>query len=244
MKKRQKIRSSLILFSFFLFPATFYYLSPVLIIQSSFQGIINGSWIVFVLLFISSMYFGRAWCGWLCPAAGCQEAMFTVRDKRINLGDWIKWLIWFPWIISILIFAIRAGGYRRVDFFYQTVYGVSISDLQSLIAFLFVLLGLIVLPAYLIGRRSFCHHLCWMAPFLICGRAVRNIWKWPSLRLSVGSERCIHCHTCTTNCPMSLPVENMVENGKMENVECILCGSCADNCTEEVICLGFSKSRS
>jgi small-conductance mechanosensitive channel len=39
MNKRQKIRKGLILFSFFLFPALFYYLSPFLIIQASSKGV-------------------------------------------------------------------------------------------------------------------------------------------------------------------------------------------------------------
>jgi len=59
MKTRQKIRKGIILFSFFLFPAVFYYLSPVLIIQASSKGIINGSFIVFSLLFIGSL----SWAG-------------------------------------------------------------------------------------------------------------------------------------------------------------------------------------
>ena len=42
----------IILFPFFLFPATFYYLSPVLIVQAASQGIVNGSFMVFGLLFV------------------------------------------------------------------------------------------------------------------------------------------------------------------------------------------------
>ena len=76
MQTRQKIRNGLILFSFFLFPAIFYYLSPVLIIQASSKGVINGSFILFVLMFISSLFVGRSYCGWVCPGAGCQEAIF------------------------------------------------------------------------------------------------------------------------------------------------------------------------
>jgi NAD-dependent dihydropyrimidine dehydrogenase PreA subunit len=34
---------------------------------------------------------------------------------------------------------------------------------------------------------------------------------------------------------MSLGVEEMVQQGSMENTECILCGSCVDNCPEGVI---------
>ena len=42
---RQKIRKGVILISFFLFPALFYYLSPALILDASSKGIVNGSFI-------------------------------------------------------------------------------------------------------------------------------------------------------------------------------------------------------
>ena len=235
MKTRQKIRKGLILFSFFLFPAIFYYLSPVLIIQASSQSIINGSFIVFILMFLSSLYLGRAYCGWVCPSAGCQEAIFSVRDKKVFRGDSIKWLIWVPWISSIVLLVIRAGGYQKIDFFYQTTHGLSIGNVQGLIAYFIVLIILIVLPAFVIGKRSFCHHICWMAPFMIIGRIIRNYYKWPSLQLVSNPELCKHCHTCAENCPMSLPVEDMVQKENMENAECILCGTCVDGCKQGVI---------
>lgn len=239
MKTRQKLRKGIILISFFLFPAIFYYLSPVLIIQSTMHGIINGSFIMFLLLFLSALLLGRAYCGWVCPGAGCQEAIFAARDKRVTKGDFIKWVIWIPWIGTILFLAIRQGGYREIDFFYQTQYGFSIGDLSSFIAYLGILFFLIVIPAFIFGRRSFCHHLCWMAPFMILGRKIRNTANWASLQLIVDPEKCRHCHTCTQNCPMSLPVEAMVKTHKMENSECILCGTCIDGCEFSVISYTF-----
>ena len=235
MKSRQKIRKGLILFSFFLFPASFYYLSPVLIIQASSKGIINGSFILFFLLFISSLFLGRGYCGWVCPGAGCQEAIFLVRDKNVTGGDYIKWLIWVPWVSLIAVLAISSGGYKSIDFFYQTTHGLSIGDVQSLIAYYLVLFSLIVLPAFVFGKRSFCHHLCWMAPFMILGRKIRNHFQWTSLQLRSFSDVCKHCHTCTENCPMSLPVEEMVNQNMMEDKECILCGTCVDGCKEGAI---------
>ena len=225
----------MILFSFFLFPVIFYYLSPVVIIRATLEGIINGSFIIFLLMFISALILGRAYCGWVCPAAGCQEAIFLSRDKKITKGDFIKWIIWIPWISAIVIFAVINGGYQTIDFFYDTNYGLSIGDVSSFIAYLFVLLLLIVLPAYIFGKRSFCHHICWMAPFMIIGRKIRNRFEWPSLQLRVEPEKCNHCHTCTQNCPMSLPVERMVKTNKTENTECILCGTCIDGCEFNVI---------
>lgn len=241
MKVRQKVRSGVILFSFFLFPATFYYLSPVLIIEAGFNGIINGSFIFFIILFLSSLLFGRGYCGWICPAAGCQESLFLARDRKVLKGDLIKWFIWIPWIGGIIFAAYTAGGYQSIDFLYRTTYGFSIGDFQGLITYMLVLFLLIVFPGFLFGKRSFYHHLCWMAPFMIIGRKIRNIFNWNALHLSLSGEKCLHCHTCTEKCPMSLPVERMVKAKKMEMSECILCGTCADGCRESVIELSWKR---
>jgi ferredoxin-type protein NapH len=85
--KSRKSRKGVILFSFFLFPAIYYYLAPVLIIQASAQGILNGRFLVFCLLFLSFPLFGRGYCGWVCPGVGCQEAIFMTQNKKITKGD-------------------------------------------------------------------------------------------------------------------------------------------------------------
>lgn len=241
MEARQKTRKGFILVSFFLFPATYYYFSPVLILEASSKGIINGSFIVFLALFVSSLFLGRAYCGWICPAAGCQESIFSARNKKVTKGNMIKWLIWVPWLIIIATLAIRAGGYKQVNFLFQTTHGFSIGDVQSLFTYFIVLLVLIVLPAFIFGKRSFCHHLCWMAPFMIIGRKMRNRFKWSSLQLISDPGKCKHCHTCTDNCPMSLSVEEMANHNNMENPECILCGTCVDGCNQGVIKYNWGK---
>lgn len=234
MNMRQNIRRGILLFSFFLFPATYYYFSPYLIVDATTKGIINGSFILFSLMFLSSLILGRAFCGWVCPAGGCQEAIFLARTRKVKRGDVIKWIIWIPWIGAIVILAIKNKGYKEVDFFYQTTSGLSIANVYALIVYLVVLL-LIVAPALIVGKRSFCHHLCWMAPFMIVGRKIANAFKWSSLRLEAKPEVCIQCRRCTENCPMSLPVETMVEQKQMERAECILCGSCVDGCQRGAI---------
>ncbi|MDD1731194.1 MAG: 4Fe-4S binding protein [Methanothrix sp.] len=62
---RQKLRKALIIFSFVLLPATFAYISCPIIIGGASEGIASGGLIVFVLIFISSLFLGRLWCGWL-----------------------------------------------------------------------------------------------------------------------------------------------------------------------------------
>lgn len=41
---------------------------------------------------------------------------------------------------------------------------------------------------------------------------------------------------------MSLPVEEMVKENKMENSECILCGTCVDGCKSKAIGFGFTRN--
>ena len=80
-----------------------------------------------------------------------------------------------------------------------------------------------------------------MAPFMILGRKIRNIISIPSLQLISIPNSCISCHTCTNECPMSLPVEKMVKENKMENAECILCGTCVDGCKSKAINFNFGN---
>jgi polyferredoxin len=238
MKARQKIRLGIVLVSFFLFPATFYYLSPYLIVEAATHGIVNGSCIFFLVLLATALVLGRGFCGWLCPGAGCQEALAHARGKPVTKGNYIKWILWVPWIGAVAFAAASAGGYREVRFFYRTTHGFSIGDFRGLIIYLGVL-TLIFVPGLIVGRRSFCHHICWMAPFMIIGRSARNAVGLPALQLNADPGACKECSRCTNSCPMSLPVGSMVQSGRMENRECILCGSCADACKRKAIRFSF-----
>lgn len=144
-------------------------------------------------------------------------------------------------MVSLIVWlVIQAGGYQQVDLLMHTENGISVAgapDRPILFAYI-IYYGVIFLFTFLavmIGRRAGCHTVCWMAPFMIMGRWIRNRIAWPSLRLKAEAAKCTNCLTCTWNCPMSLDVNGMVQKEKMENSECVLCGSCVDYCPEKVI---------
>ena len=240
--KRQDKRKTAIYLSLVLFPITFYYLSPVLILMGLSEGVVNGSLLFFVFLFFSSLFVGRAFCGWACPAGGLQEACFRLRNRKAKGGryNYIKYLIWVPWLLMINTATIQAGGYSRIDPLYQTWHGISVSSPQSLVIF-FSFSGIITIIALSVGKRAFCHYGCWMAPFMIIGRKIRNYFSWLSLHLEVDREKCVNCKTCSQNCPMSLDVNAMVQREEMENPECILCLTCVDGCPRGVIQYSFES---
>lgn len=100
-----------------------------------------------------------------------------------------------------------------------------------------------MLLALVFGRRAFCHYGCWMAPFLIIGRRIRNALNLPALRLKAESQRCVGCNVCTRNCPMSLDVMAMAKQGNTEHPECILCGTCVDVCAKDALAYHFGRTR-
>ena len=234
---RQKLRSALIIFSFLLLPATFAYISCPIIIEGASEGIASGGLIVFILLFLSSLFVGRLWCGWLCPGGGLQEIYFQINNKPVKPGrlSWLKHLLFLVIILIPLISAINsAGGIAAIDLFYGTENGISIARAGSHIIF-FVQIAFFSVFALLAGKRGFCHYFCPIAVIMILGRKIRNILAWPALHLSAEKDRCKDCRICSKNCPMSLDVNNMVRQQRMENSECILCGCCVDHCPESAI---------
>jgi polyferredoxin len=221
---------------FALFPIIYYYMSPYLVIMGATEGIVAGSLIVFVTLFVTSLFLGRAWCGWVCPAGATQELCAVTRKKDFKNGksNWIKYAIWIPWLSIIALMFLQAGGISAVDPLYQTYYGISITGSESVIMFL-AIAGLIASIALVVGKRAACHTICWMAPFMILGRRIRNATNLPALQLQADKGKCANCKICAKNCPMSLDVNSMVQKESMENSECILCGSCIDGCPKGAI---------
>ena len=240
---RQRVRKALIIVSMLLFPVIMNYLSPYVIIDGAMQGIVNGSLIVFGLQFLSALFVGRLWCGWVCPAAGLGEVCTPISNKPLNHKlRWIKWFIWVPWLILIVVMVIQAGGYQQVNFFHLTDSGISVDRPEGYIIYCAVI-GIFVILSVTLGRRAGCHTICWMAPFMILGRKLRNAINSPALRLKAETEQCINCKKCTHNCPMSLDVNGMVQQGAMEQSECVLCGSCVDICPKDVIHYSFSGGK-
>lgn len=241
--KRQTIRKTMIFISFLLFPVTIFYFSPYIIIHSAGNGIINGSFIIFVFMLFFGMFFGRFLCGWIMPCAGLQESCFYINNKNAKGGryNYIKFLIWIPWLLTIIFFVIKAGGYIKINPLYKIPYGVSISFPWKFVIY-YIVVSIFFLLSFIFGKRASCHYICWMAPFMITGRKVRNLLRLPALQLKADKEKCTECRLCNKACPMSLNVLDMVQQNIMENSECILCGACIDTCKFDVIRYSFGRS--
>jgi len=208
------------------------------------EGLIAGDALFFAGLFLTSLVTGRAFCGWLCPAGATQELCSRVNSRQFNGGkrNLIKYLIWVPWMAIVVLMFLHAGGVKGISPLYQTWNGISVQNLPSLIMFA-AIAGSIALFALVAGKRAACHTICWMAPFMIAGTKIKVALGLPSLHLTADKTRCIGCKQCTSNCPMSLNVTEMVQKGDMANSECILCATCVDICPQNAIQFTLGRSK-
>jgi len=238
---RQQLRKALTFVSFIALPVTLFYFSPVIIVMAGSSGIICGSFLIFVTLFVASLFLQRSFCGWLCPLAGMQDNCKAFTNKNITKFNWVKLLVWIPWILTIIVLAVKAGGYHKIDVFHLTENGFSVSEKKYFLPY-FIVLGVIFIMALIWGRRAFCHYLCWIAPFMIIGSKIGRFFRLPQLILSTtNSNNCTDCGRCSKACPMGLDVKGMVSSEELNHSECTLCGECVDSCREKVIKYSFRR---
>jgi polyferredoxin len=152
--------------------------------------------------------------------------------------NWIKWIQFIPWIIFYVFFVIHVGGFKQADFFYKRAFGISIAGTTEWTMY-FMTVALVFILATLSGKRGFCHYLCWVSPFMIISGKIRDLLRIPSLRLIAIPDLCNSCGLCSRLCPMSLPIEELVKNGRIKHSECTLCSTCIDSCTKGAIKFGF-----
>jgi hypothetical protein len=154
---RQRVRKALVILAFLFFPITMNFFSPYVIIDGAMNGIVNGSLVMFGLMFLFSLFLGRAWCGWVCPGGGLQEIVEPVNNKPVNGSKigWIKWAIWIPWLSLIVWLAVSAGGYKTVDLLYHTQNGISVAGTADRPIFIAYIIYYIVVSLF-VGLAIFC----------------------------------------------------------------------------------------
>lgn len=206
--------------------------------MASYKGIINASFIAFILISLLSLFFGRAYCSWFCPGCGVQEILsFIIKRKSKNSTALkIKYFIFVGWIGAIATGYIM-NGFRMVDI----TYGMTNVTIERKIILTVGAILLIVPLTSVFGRFASCKYICWQAPFMIIGTKIRDYFQFRGLRLIADADNCKNCKVCTTKCPMNLDVMANVKNKKLNHTECIMCGNCIDSCKHKVIKFSITK---
>ena len=201
--------------------------------------------IFWLLWFIAAFYFGRAGCAYICPLGALQETKDLMWPKRLPKSRrqrrFVKYILSAVWVGSIIVMALIGTGVTQVDLFYNNEGYVSVDSVQGIVGYL-ILVTVVMLPVFLIGKRAFCHYFCPWGVLNIVASRVKNWLGYPSLHLEVDKNKCSRCVACDQVCPMSLRVYRMVQSGIVDDHECNLCGACVDVCPDGAICYSWGRT--
>ena len=203
-------------------------------------GVINAGVILVFIAFLTTLIFGRFFCGWACHFGAIQELSHYIL-KKLNINT----ITINSRLVTILPFIILLNYYIMPNLYYslQNPWQMSISLAEPEIwEFLpgftiglltFLIDGFIIV--YFLGKKGFCRFLCPWGAFL----------KFPNSLAFFKVRKtgdCTQCHVCTTQCPVGIDVSYEINNyNKVTNTNCTSCLNCISGCPSNALSYKFEN---
>ena len=198
-------------------------------------GIINAGVLLVILAFVTTLIFGRFFCGWACHFGAVQElAWWLLKKMGINPKTVNSSLVTILPLFILLNFYIAPNLAHALSSPWE---GLSVNlGIPEIWAFLpgfvigtltFVVHGFLIV--YFLGRKGFCRYICPWGAFL----KLPNSLAMFKVRNTGG---CIQSGNCTNNCPVGIDVSYEINNyNKVTNTNCTSCLICTEGCPSSAI---------
>jgi len=196
------------------------------------RGVLNAGFVFWMLVFISVLLFGRAFCGWFCWFGGYLDLVeWSITDKfKIKLPRSIP--LYLAAIPFVALFAKIYGSLllKWLDGF-PAIFTFSLADSEPWggqqtglsILITAILYGPVLL--YFFGRHAWCRYLCPIGALLKIFNRI-GIGK-----VKLVNAKCNGCGKCTRVCDMQVDVlGNLQSYGQVISTDCIRCLKCTDEC--------------
>ena len=198
-------------------------------------GIINAGVLLVILAFVTTLIFGRFFCGWACHFGAVQElAWWLLKKMGINPKTVNSSLVTILPLFILLNFYIAPNFAHALSSPWE---GLSVNlGIPEIWAFLpgfvigtltFVVDGFLIV--YFLGRKGFCRYICPWGAFL----KLPNSLAMFKVRNTGG---CIQSGNCTNNCPVGIDVSYEINHyNKVTNTNCTSCMICTEGCPSSAI---------
>jgi polyferredoxin len=189
-----------------------------------------GLTIIFSLaILIHSMFYGRKFCGYLCPLGTFQEAIFALRSRKYRKKSRVPYLLEqrfakFKYIVLAGTSLLSIAGFAYVFIRLCPIYALSM--LPRLAVPGLVIFVLIAFAAMFL-ERFWCRYLCPFAALLNLAQKLGALFGIRRSKIRRNLERCVDCGVCSLYCPMNL---NIAEEEYVQSENCIHCLVCAVKC--------------
>lgn len=180
---------------------------------------------IYGITLLLAPFFGRIYCGYICPMATVMEPV----DRYANKWKWQtdripKWLGsgWFAWVMFIASIAFMLYAQRVLKI-----------GLPLLLVWLVV--SILITLRY--KQEVFHNLICPFSPLQ------RLFGRPPVLSERVDANACIGCRRCEKACPSAaIAVQDATKKAVIHNPLCFQCKACEKVCPTDAIAYGRPSS--
>lgn len=214
-------------------------------------------------LFFVTTFYGRVWCGYLCPQSvwtfifmWFEEKIQGSRNQRMKLDQqpWSvskfskKFLTHVCWVaVALLTSLVFVGYFTPIDQLVLNFFTIQ-AGFWATVAVLFFTFCTYGNAGWM--REIMCTHMCPYArfqsamfdkdTFTVSYNTERGESRGPRSRKDKeykekGLGDCIDCNLCVHVCPTGIDIRNGLQ------YECINCGACIDACDDTMEKMGYPK---
>ncbi len=216
-------------------------LEPSEAMAFSKEGLINAGFVLFAIAILSTLIFGRFFCGWGCHVVALQDLSRwllhrvgirpkPLRSRVLMLVPLVAFVYMFlcPLIYRVLKDHHVTGGTALTTTQFWATFP------QWFIALLtFFACGFVIV--YMLGAKGFCTYAC---PYGGIFGVVEQLAPW-RIRVTDACEGCGHCTAvCTSNVRVHQEVR---EHGMVVDPGCMKCLDCVSVCPNEALYVGFGR---
>jgi polyferredoxin len=218
-----------------------------------FTGIIEplhpAALIMFLAVLTVSILMKKGFCGWICPIGTLSQYFWMIGQKLFGRNFRIekytdgslRSLKYVLMSLFLVMIGVVMPSNMMVLFFISDYYKTA--DVRTMNVFaqmstitLCVLVSLGVLS--LLYKNFWCRYLC---PY---GALLGLLSRVSPVKIKRNNDNCLHCRSCSKNCPSLIDVETKEE---ISSPECFACMTCVSHCpsrdTLDITIFNGSKRR-
>ena len=206
-------------------------------------GYVNAGIILFVLLILSTLVFGRFFCGWGCHIVALQDLCGWIL-KKLGMKPKAfrsRLLVYVPLFAAFYMFVLPTlSRLSKGDPFPGFTNHLMTEDFWAtfptpgIAVFTFLVCGFLIV--WLVGNKGFCTYGCpYGAFFFYADKAAPG-----KIRVTDDCEQCGHCTaSCTSNVRVH---EEVARFGMVVDAGCMKCMDCVSVCPKNALYYGFGRT--
>jgi len=206
------------------------------------RGVLNAGFVFWILVLISAVILGRAFCGWFCWFGGYLDMVeWGIGSLKIKIP---RRMLLYLGVIPFVSLALKVSNSLLINWIqgFPTTFTFQLADVepwggqQTGISILITLIMFGPVLFFFFGRKAWCRYLCPIGALL----KIFGIVGLCKIRLV--NDNCIGCGTCNYTCDMQVDVLGELKtHGEVLSSNCIRCLKCTNECPKGAIGFNFSR---